>query len=233
MPQETKSYEEYTERVWSPSSIMRVENSIINNILGCRTPEAVEAGLTYVRYLRESGLTNENYPLFLKLLEIDNHWVIDELIGDGDPFLLLTPIQPTRHLISTCFRLLTNWHPGGIYPKTLSIALGVLQVAYSYAKDGYDIHNLSINDVNNLGKHLNKDLGQQDAVNRTILDILDRINMLEGLGDANMERVARQATLIRSNFFDRRKKLEDAIPQVLLVKSDYLVKEVAPQRVFE
>ena len=46
-----------------------------------------------------------------------------------------------------------------------------------------------------------------------------------------MERVARQATLIRSNFFDRRKKLEDAIPQVLLVKSDYLVKEVAPQRV--
>jgi hypothetical protein len=210
-----------------------VEKSILDNVLGCRTPEAVEAALTYVRYLRNSGLTNENYPVFLRLLEIDNHWVIDTLIGDGDPFLLLTPIQPTKHLISTCFRLLTNWHPGGIYPKTLSIALGVLQVAYSYAKDGYDIHNVSINDVNNLGKHLNKDLGQQDAVNRTILDILDRITTLEGRGDENMERVARQATLIRSNFFDRRKKLEDAIPQVLLVKSDYLVKEVAPQRVFE
>ena len=233
MPQETKVNDEYTERVWSSESITRVEKSILDNVLGCRTPEAVEAALTYVRYLRNSGLTNENYPVFLRLLEIDNHWVIDTLIGDGDPFLLLTPIQPTKHLISTCFRLLTNWHPGGIYPKTLSIALGVLQVAYSYAKDGYDIHNLSINDVNNLGKHLNKDLGQQDAVNRTILDILDRITTLEGRGDENMERVARQATLIRSNFFDRRKKLEDAIPQVLLVKSDYLVKEVAPQRVFE
>jgi hypothetical protein len=233
MPQETKVNDEYTERVWSSESITRVEKSILDNILGCRTPEAVEAALTYVRYLRNSGLTNENYPVFLRLLEIDNHWVIDTLIGEGDPFLLLTPIQPTKHLISTCFRLLTNWHPGGIYPKTLSIALGVLQVAYSYAKDGYDIHNVSINDVNNLGKHLNKDLGQQDAVNRTILDILDRITMLEGRGDENMERVARQATLIRSNFFDRRKKLEDAIPQVLLVKSDYLVKEVAPQRVFE
>jgi hypothetical protein len=228
----SRANEEYTDKVWSVESISRVENSIINNIFGSRTPEAVEASITYMRFLRESGLTNENYPLFLKILEIDNHWVIDELIGKGDPFLMLTPIQPTRHLVSTCFRLLTNWHPGGIYPKTLAISLGVLQVAYCYAKDGYLIHALSINDINNLGKHLNKDLGQADSINQVILEILDKIAVLEGIGDENMERVARQGTLIRSNFFDRRKKLEDAIPQVLLVKSDYLVKEIAPLRIF-
>jgi hypothetical protein len=228
----TRANEEYTDKVWSVESIARVENSIINNIFGSRTPEAVEASITYMRFLRESGLTNENYPLFLKILEIDNHWVIDELIGKGDPFLMLTPIQPTRHLVSTCFRLLTNWHPGGIYPKTLAISLGVLQVAYCYAKDGYAIHPVSINDINNLGKHLNKDLGQEDPINQVILEILDKVAVLEGVGDEAMERVARQATLIRSNFFDRRKKLEDAIPQVLLVKSDYLVKEVPPSRLF-
>jgi hypothetical protein len=219
--------------VWSEESIFRVENHIINNVLACRTPDAVEAGLAYTRFLRLSGLTNENYPLFLKLLEMDNHYVIDELIGEGDPFLLLTPIQPTKHLLSTCFRLLTNWHPGGIYPKTLSIVLGVLQAAYSFAKDGYNIHKLSINDINNLGKHLNKEKGQSDPVNRAILDILDRISLLEGQGDDEMESIARQCNLIRSNFFDRRKKMEDAIPQVLLVKSDYLVKEVLPERVFQ
>jgi hypothetical protein len=219
--------------VWSEESIFRVENQIINNILGCRTPDAVEAALTYTRFLRISGLTNENYPLFLRLLEMDNHYVIDSLIGDGDPFLFLTPIQPTKHLLSTCFRLLTNWHPGGIYPITLSIVLGVLQAAYSYAKDGYNIHQLSINDVNNLGKHLNKDLGQNNPVNRAILDILDRISLLEGQGDDEMEAIARQCNLIRGNFFDKRKKMEDAIPQVLLVKSDYLVKEVLPTQVFE
>lgn len=227
------SNDAFTDKVWSLESIARVENSIINNIFGCRTTEGVEAAIAYMRFLRESGLTNENYPLFLKILEIDNHWVIDELVGKGDPFLLLTPIQPTKHLISTCFRLLTNWHPGGIYPKTMAISLGVLQVAYCYAKDGYDIHSVSINDVNNLGKHLNKDLGQADPINQVILDILDKIGILEGVGDENMERVARQATLIRSNFFDRRKKLEDAIPQVLLVKSDYLVKEIAPTKLFQ
>jgi hypothetical protein len=224
---------ELNEEVWSEESIFRVENHLINNIFACRTPDAVEAGIAYTRFLRRSGLTNENYPLFLKLLEMDNHYVIDELVGDGDPFLLLTPIQPTKHLLSTCFRLLTNWHPGGIYPKTLSIVLGVLQAAYSYAKDGYAIHNLSINDVNNLGKHLNKDKGQVDPVNRAILDILDRISLLEGQGDEEMEAIARQCNLIRTQFFDKRRKMEDAIPQVLLVKSDYLVKEVLPNTVFE
>lgn len=220
------------EEVWSEESIYRVENHLINNMFACRTPDAVEAAITYTRFLRKSGLTNENYPLFLKLLEMDNHYVIDSLIGTSDPFLLLTPIQPTKHLLSTCFRLLTNWHPGGIYPKTLSIVLGVLQAAYSYAKDGYLVHKVGINDVNNLGKHLNKDKGQQDPVNRAILDIMDRISLLEGQGDEEMELIARQCNMIRSHFFDKRKKMEDTIPQVLLVKSDYLVKEVLPVNVF-
>ena len=225
--------DEFNKEVWSDQSIFRVENHIINNIFACRTTDAVEAAITYSAFLRRSGLTNENYPLFLKLLEMDNHFVIDSLLGTTDPFLFLTPIQPTKHLVSTCFRLLTNWHPGGIYPKTLAIVLGSLQSAYSYAKDGYRIHKVTINDVNNLGKHLNKEKGQDESVNRAILDILDRLASLEGQGDGEMELLARQCNVIRSNYFDKRRKMEDAIPQVLLVKSDYLVKEVLPASVFE
>jgi hypothetical protein len=225
--------DEFNKEVWSDASIFRVENHIINNVFACRTPDAVEAAITYSAFLRRSGLTNENYPLFLKLLEMDNHYVIDSLLGTTDPFLFLTPIQPTKHLVSTTFRLLTNWHPGGIYPKTLAIVLGSLQAAYSYAKDGYKIHKVAINDVNNLGKHLNKEKGQDESVNRAILDILDRLASLEGQGDDEMELIARQCNVIRGNYFDKRRKMEDAIPQVLLVKSDYLVKEVLPINVFE
>jgi hypothetical protein len=225
--------DEFNKEVWSDQSIFRVENHIINNIFACRTTDAVEAAITYSAFLRRSGLTNENYPLFLKLLEMENHFVIDSLLGTTDPFLFLTPIQPTKHLVSTCFRLLTNWHPGGIYPKTLAIVLGALQAAYSYAKDGYRIHKVAINDVNNLGKHLNKEKGQDESVNRAILDILDRLASLEGQGDDEMELLARQCNVIRGNYFDKRRKMEDAIPQVLLVKSDYLVKEVLPGSVFE
>lgn len=218
---------------WTHESMYRVESIILRNAFACRTPEATETSMAYTRFMRLAKMTNENYPVFLSLLEIDNHYVIDSLIGEEDPFVFFTSICPTKHLLRECFRLLTLWHPGGIYPKTLSIVLGVLQSAYSFAKDGYNVHKVSINDINNLGKHLNKDAGQADPVNRAILDILDRLASLEGQGDQEMEDLSRQSTMIRGHFFDRRRKMEDVIPQVLLVKSDYLVKEIAPSLVFE
>ena len=219
---------------WSKESIMDVEINIIERMIGCRTIEAVESSISYARFLRLSGLDNDNYPLFLRLLEVENHWVIDSLIGNKDPFLLLSSVHPNNYLILNAFRLLTNWHPGGIYPKTLAIILGVLQAAFSSAKDGYRIYNASINDINNLGKHLNKELGQDDANNRCMLDILDRFGSLAGTSSSpDVEQTARQANNIRTFFFDKRKKMEDIIPQVLLVKSDYIAKEIPPEQIFE
>ena len=220
-------------KIWSRDSIREIENRILQQILSARTPEAVEAGVAYARFLRLSGLDTENYPLFLKVLEIENHWVVDAMIESTDPFLLLSTIPPNSFLVSKCFMLLTRWRPGGIYPKTLAVVLGVLQNAYSSPKDGYKIHKLKIADVDNLGKHLEKEKEQNDPRNRCILDILDRVGSLLGLRwDESMEQVARQATRIRSNFFDNTKTLEDCIPQVLLVKGDYRQAEVAPRRLF-
>ena len=219
--------------VWTDEAIMQVENVVLQQTMSARTPEATEAAIAYARFLRLSGLNTDNYPLFLKMLEIENHWVLDELIGPGDPFLLLSTIQPNEFLTQKCFQLLTRWRPGGIYPKTLAIVLGVLQNTYSSPKDGYKIYSLSVADVDNLGKHLEKAKGQNEPRNRCILDILDRIGTLEGLfWDESMEQVARQALRIRSNFFDNTKLLEDCMPQVILVKGDYSADEVSPRRMF-
>ena len=220
-------------KFWTRESLLRVENHILQHVIATRTPEAVEAAVSYARFLRLSGLDSDNYPLFLKMLEIENHWVLDALIGEKDPFLLLAVIPPNRYLLSKSFSFLTRWRPSGISPPTLSIVLGVLQSAYSSPKDGYKIYQLNIADVDNLGKHLEKEKGQNDPRNRCILDILDRIGSLEGLRlDENMEQVARQALQIRSNFFDNTKLLEDCIPQVLLVRGNYLLEETAPRNLF-
>jgi hypothetical protein len=228
-----KQSEKIIERTWSKETIMQVELGIVQNMFGCRTEEAVEASISFARFLSLSGLNNDNYPLFLKLLEVENHWVIDTMVAEKDPFLLISPIQPNNYLIFTAFKLLTKWHPGGIYPITLSIVLGVLQAAYASPKDGFKIYTVSINDVNNLGKHLNKETGQDDSNNRCVLDILDRLGSLAGTSsDEEKELMARQANNIRTFFFDKRKKMEDVIPQVLLVKSDYIAKETAPRQVF-
>jgi hypothetical protein len=219
--------------LWTRKSILEVENRILQQIMSTRTEEATEAAISYARFLRLSGLTPENYPLFLKMLEIENHWVLDALLGDDDPFLLLSTIPPNRYLTVKVFQFLTRWRPGGIYPKTLAIALGVLQITYSSPRDGYRIYPLSVGDVDNLGKHLDKEKGQNDPRNRCILDILDRVGSLEGLRwDDSMEQVARQALQIRSYFFDNSKLLEECMPQVLLVRGDYLENETSPQQLF-
>ncbi|MEM5948142.1 hypothetical protein WKV44_06270 [Spirochaetia bacterium 38H-sp] len=222
-------------KVFTNKDIATIENNILYGIMGCRTTEAVEAAITYANFLNKTGLTNENYPIFIKVLEIGNHWVIDALIGDRDPFLFFSSIQPNYEILAACFALLAERHPGAIYAKTLSVILGILQAAYNVPIDGYRLYDLSVSDVNSLGKHLDEEVGQEDSLNRVILDILDKISQLEGLEpeNRNMEEVAIHANEIRNFFFDETKHLSEVIPPVLLVRMDYKKFEVAPRKLVD
>ena len=85
--------------VWDEHRIMEIENRLLQGIIGCRTTEAVESAVTFATFLSTVGLTPENYPVFLRILEVENHWVIDALIGERDPFLLLSAV-PWRSIAS-------------------------------------------------------------------------------------------------------------------------------------
>jgi hypothetical protein len=217
------------EELGSDNHIQEIENRLLQGIFGCRSTEAVEAAITYARFMSSVGITPENYPVFLRMLEIENHWVIDALIGERDPFLLLSGVQPNTYIVGRILAMMTRWHKGGIYHKNLSVILGVLQSVYSSPKDGYRIYPLSIADTNALGKHLDKTKGQDDPLNRAILEVLDKIAELEDAGNAEMEEVAIHAGSTRNAFFDDRKKMEDVIPPVLLVTVEDR-KEVPPRR---
>src|SRR5262249_30717803 len=110
-----------------------------------------------------------------------------------------------------------------------SVILGVLQSVYSSPKDGYRIYSLSIQDLNALGKHLDKEKGQDDPLNRAILEVLEKISDLEDAGNTEMEEIAIHASAIRNAFFDNRKNMEDVIPPVLLVKVEDR-KEIPPRK---
>jgi hypothetical protein len=218
------------EETWDADRIIEIENSMLQGIFGCRATEAVEAAVTYAKFLNRVGITAENYPVFLKLLEIENHWVIDALIGDRDPFLMFAPVQPNRYIVQRIFAMLTKWHKGGTYIKSLSVILGVLQSVYSSPMDGYRIYPLTIANLNALGKHLKKGNGQDDPLNRVVLEILERISTLQGQGSTDQEEIAIQASAIRNAFFDNRKKMEEVIPPVLLVPLDECP-EIPPRRI--
>src|SRR5262245_7140790 len=184
------------------AQIHEIENKLLQGIFGCRSEEAVEAAITYASFLSSSGITPENYPVFLKMLEVENHWVIDALIGSRDPFLLLSSVQPNRFIVERILAMMTRWHKGGIYHKNLSVILGVLQSVYSSPKDGYRIYPITIQDTNALGKHLDKEKGQDDPLNRAILEVLEKLSELEATDNTEMEEVAIHASAIRNAFFD-------------------------------
>ncbi len=215
---------------WGPEEIAQIEYSLLKGFMGVRTVEAVEAALTYAHYLNSIGITSSNYPIFLKVLGVRNHHVIDALLGTRDPFLFMSSIQPNYFIVATCFSFLAKYHPAEIYTKTLGIILGVFQAAYNNPLDGYNIYPPTIADINSLGKHLIEEKGQDDLLNRSILDVLDKVSELEGQNvDEEMEDLAVHAHNIRNNFFDSSKRLVDIIPDVLLKSEPLLDPEVDPR----
>ncbi len=225
------------QKIYTPDEIGEIESILLQQILACSTPHAVESCIAYSRFLSLTGITNENYPLFVKVLEVGNHWVIDALIGERDPFLFLSSIQPNYEILNVFFKLLAERHPGELYAKSLSVILGVLQTTYNVPEDGFKIYRLSISDLNSLGKHLDEEVGQEDSLNRVILDILDKVSMLKGrLGseglegvDRDKEELAIHAKEIMNFFFDDTKRLNQVIPQVLLIRKDFRNTEISPR----
>lgn len=216
---------------WERGEVAQIEYSLLKGVMGVRTAEAVEAAMTYARYLNSVGINNSNYPVFLKMLGVRNHNVIDALLGTRDPFLFMSSIQPNYFIVASCFSFLSRYHPGEIYSKTLGIILGVFQAAYSNPLDGYKLYPPTVSDINSLGKHLIEEKGQDDLLNRSILDILDKVSSLEGQGvDTDMEDLAVHAHNIRNNFYDATKRLVDVIPEVLLRTETNVDPEIAPRK---
>jgi len=158
--------------------------------------------------------------------------VIDALVGEKDPTRFFGNIQPNTYMLRECFRMLTGWKAGEIYPKALLIIYGLLTLCYEDPEEGYRLYPITVSDVNNLGKHLDKSKDQMDPLNRTVLSVLDRISSLiepqKPMPPVEVQDVALQANNIRGKFLDMTKKLNEAIPDILLERGDYSANEVRP-----
>jgi hypothetical protein len=218
---------------WTKEELDRLELSFLHKMFDCKTVAGVDATVAYAGYMSETKLDPDNYPIFLKLLQFENHWVVDALLGKADPEKLFEPVQPNRFILSSCFKMFARWSPGGIYPKSLMVLIGLIKAAYEHPQEGYRLYAPSISDVNHLGKHLDENQDQRYPLNQTLLHVLDRIASLADPGslpveDKAMGDVATQANNIRGKFLDATKKLREAIPLELLKKGDYKKAEISP-----
>lgn len=215
------------------SIIHQNRDIILNGIFGTSTTMEVGASMGFAKYLRYVGITSRNYLLFLKIIETNNKWVVDELIGDRDPRLLFSVIKPNRFLIERAFDLLSAWHPGQIYAKVLLAVLGIVEYSYHRSDDGYNIYPLNITDLQNLGKFLNEDNDQLENTNASLLEILDRLSQLGEYEHSGAKlNISKQAFNIRDGFFDNTKNLTNIIPEVLLIRLKREDVEISPTKDF-
>lgn len=206
---------------------------ILEGIFGCSTPVQLESTIAFARYVSRVGINLSNYPLFLRLVETNNKWVVDALIGKREPHLLFSSIRPNNFLVRKAFLLLSFWHPGQIYPKVLQAVLGIVECACFDPDDGYRIYRIKVADLNNVGKFLDETKDQFDEVNTLVLDVLDRITKMGNYEDNERKRMlAKHAFDIRLAYFDNRKKCADIIPQILLTRLDRETSEVQPTKPF-
>ena len=218
---------------WSAGEIDALALRYINDIIAAGDEYSVFAGVAFSHYLiNKVGIHSDNYPVYFRLIESGNRWIIDALVGNREPSKFFGNIQPNTFMLRECFSMLTKWKAGGIYPKALVIIYGLLSLCYHDPEEGYRLYPLSVSDVNNLGKHLDKSKDQMDPLNRTVLTVLDEISSLiepqRPMPSNEVKDVALQANNIRGKFLDMTKKLNEAIPDLLLERGDYSKSEIKP-----
>jgi hypothetical protein len=217
---------------WKEEDVNQLELRFLHAVLEVRDSSAADSALTFARYLEQVGVNSDTYPIYLKILETPNHWVIDALLGDRDPEKYFDSVQMNYYIVRESFKALTNAKAGAVYPKCLLVYLGILETTYENPLEGYRVYPLTANDLNQLGKHLDESQDQTYPLNRSILYLLDKIASLLDPGniveDDALLQVAVQANNIRGKFLDATKSLRESIPDLLLERGNYADNEVQP-----
>lgn len=228
-----EKYFNYYENIHDQQLLIHNNSLIVDALFSCTNTAQVESSIMFAKYINEVGINKNNYLIFLKLVETNNRWVVDALIGKRNPDLLFSSITPNKNLIKKVFSILSFWHPNQIYSKALSALIGIIQNAYFDPDEGYNIHRIKIMDLNTIGKYLDQDKDSDFISNKIILDVLDRLCTIgEYHDDIDKQILAKHSFDIRIAYFDNTKKLEDVIPQVLLVRLDRNETEVPPSKSF-
>ena len=224
----------WEERGWQKEDLDKLCLSFFNEIFKLNDSVEVDVTIQFAKYLNKVGLNSDNYPIFLQILGMKNHWVIDALIGDNELETYFSHIQPNYFILRECFQTITMTQRGDIYDRSLTIFLSIINVTYKIALEGYRVYDLTNEDVNNLGKHLNEKQDQRDPLNMKILTILDNIASLVDPAhkdiDPKKNAIAVHANNIRGKFLDMSKSLTEAIPEKLLEIGDFKENEISPSK---
>jgi hypothetical protein len=199
-----------------------IQNNYLLDILKAENLRASSALVAYARFLNDEKKEYNFLPLYFKIFDTNNQFAIDALLKDYQPekFLEIV-IVPNNYVLENIFKLFTKFKREGIYEKIPRVFCGFLLSVYYVVEEGIRFYMPTIADINNMSKYLVEEEDQEYPLNRVILDFLSCITDLDRFAHKDMQErieLARQASKIRSNFFDNRRKLIQSITEVVLEK---------------
>jgi len=200
----------------------KLNNIYLLDILKAENLRASSALVTYARFLNDEKIEYNFFPLYLKIFDSNNQFAIDALLNNYEPEKFLEIIiVPNSYVLENVFGLFTKFKSEGMYDKVQRVFCGFLHSVYHVVEEGIRFYLPTIVDINNLGKHLVETEDQEFPLNRVILDFLSCITDLDSSAHENFQdriQIARQASKIRSNYFDNRRKLVQSITEIILEK---------------
>jgi hypothetical protein len=211
-----------------------LKNQFITEILRGENQFTVSALVAYAHFLNRNGINSDNYPLYLKIFESNNRYAIDALLDTHDLEHYLDCVAANSYIVKNFFTIFSSFKRNEIYEKTLRVMFGFLMKVYESPEAGYRLYQPEISDINNLGKILDDTRDQDDELNRDILDILMYISDLDTphTTDPVQREVARQAGRIRSDFFDHKRTLNQAIVDSMLERERNVSFGIAPKYIY-
>jgi hypothetical protein len=218
-------------RFWNEEELYNLQVQAVSKFMKVDSLFSVEASVEFAKHIASKGLDGDNYPLYLEILKDENRYVIEALIGREKAFDLFTKVQPNPYIIGFCFQVLRSYTPGGVHDRTLEMIFGILYRGYHSAKEGHALYPLSIEDINAVGKFLDKTRDQNDPINRFILDILADVAEYRSINneDAVVDKNSAHATAIRNAFFDKRRAMSSVMPPEILARKNYEESLVKPR----
>ena len=217
--------------IWGEKELYDLQVDAVTRFMQCDSQISLEATVEFAKYLNFKGIDSDTYPLFLEFIREENHHVIEGLLGKWNAFDVLSVVQPNAFIIDYCLKMLAKHRPGSLYHRTLQLVFGVLYRSYHSPREGYSLLPLSIENLNSIGKYLDKTKKQSEGINRFILDILSDLAGFSQVDreDENINKISLHAIAIRNAFFDRLTEMETVIPAELLVREESTETEIHPR----
>ena len=184
-------------------------NSFFEKIFSGKTDGSKDAVMSVARMLSTEHLDESNAYLYLKIIKFNSSEASDIIFSKRMPDSFFSVIEPFHDLVAACMDILVSYRPDELLIKNTYACMGVLQMTYKNARYGFKVYRFSVSDIQHIGKYFVLD---DRKLNDIILDILNDIwsHNHDIFKDASLK-----AREIADVFLDGKKKLSDAIPDVI------------------